>query len=386
MTIDVENVSQSGIVPGGSDAQGEGRRHRHQGRQDDAREGRAPPRPHPVRRARCGSTCPLQAAGAQDRPPGPARAHVRLLRPQRPRPAGLGRGPRTARQRPPRSPPPAPRPGRAREQGPGGQGRRGRRRRPPPQALAAGPATKAQAKADPADGDAEGGSSMSNLTLRRAKATGHAVWLQSTAQHMVAYGNYLRLREVRRRRARLHLLLRRQVHRGREDRRLRRRARTSASPDRSTPPAPATSPSTATSPAAAPPRSSPEAPAPRRPARPAATWSSGSPRGRTRCRSSRRRAPRAARITLKGHPRVRSATQGDMTADREIIADLEPKDKEKPDDEDKVRVVSRDGKPVAPREPGPSPTRRRTRTRRPSRPRATRCGSSTSRPSATSCS
>ena len=64
-------------------------------------------------------------------------------------------------------------------------------------AVAAGPATKADPKVDAEDDDAdadapEEGGSIANLTLRRAKATGHAVWFQSTAQHMVAYGNYLR--------------------------------------------------------------------------------------------------------------------------------------------------------------------------------------------------
>ena len=49
------------------------------------------------------------------------------------------------------------------------------------------------------------------------------------------------------------------------------------------------------------------------------------------------------KITLTGHPRVRSATQGDITALRTIVADLKPK-ANRP--EDAVEVVSADGQPA----------------------------------------
>lgn len=39
--------------------------------------------------------------------------------------------------------------------------------------------------------DAADGGPISDLTLRRAKATGHAVWLQSKVEHVVGYGNEL---------------------------------------------------------------------------------------------------------------------------------------------------------------------------------------------------
>ncbi len=69
----------------------------------------------------------------------------------------------------------------------------------PPQ----GPATPLLAEADPADVASPSGvpapaptpaleGPLTNLTLSRAKATGHAVWLQSVAQGVYGYGNELR--------------------------------------------------------------------------------------------------------------------------------------------------------------------------------------------------
>lgn len=52
---------------------------------------------------------------------------------------------------------------------------------------------KAQKKAAPAvDPDDEEAGPATNLALRRVKVTGHAVWLQSTSQHMRGYGNFLK--------------------------------------------------------------------------------------------------------------------------------------------------------------------------------------------------
>ena len=56
------------------------------------------------------------------------------------------------------------------------------------------------------------------------------------------------------------------------------------------------------------------------------------------------------KVTLTGHPRVRSATQGDISADKEIVADLVPRAPADP-----LKVVSADGRTVPARDASSAP-------------------------------
>lgn len=219
-------------------------------------------------------------------------------------------------------------------------------------AVAAGPATKGQPKADPADDAAEEqGGSVANLTLRRAKATGHAVWFQSGAQHMVAYGNYLRFEKFGVDEPdctyfygdKYTEVVQTNVYATGKDVGKPRSIETIRTKDITIyrypegGPAPsvvARGPGTQETRAAG--------------SDVIERFSSWQDEARivTPPGSDERR------VTLLGHPRVRNGTQDDMTADKEIIADLEPKEKAKDaTDKSKLLVVAKDGKPVPPRDP-----------------------------------
>ena len=139
------------------------------------RQGQDPP-PSPSRSTsaamgRCRSTYPSRDLPVKEGPPAPPAPDARPLHPQRGGPPGQARrAPRPARLRQPRP-----------DAGAGREAGQEAVQRGPPSEPAASPAERQRRQQDAARRRGTEGM-FGDLTLRRVKATGHAVWLQQPAE------------------------------------------------------------------------------------------------------------------------------------------------------------------------------------------------------------
>lgn len=208
-----------------------------------------------------------------------------------------------------------------------------------------GATTKDQPKAATSDDEEESGGAISNLSLHRAHATGHAVWLQSTSQNMRGVGNELRFQkfgadqpdQIYFRGDKQTEVVKTEFFTEGKDVGKAKSIDTLRTKDVTIY------------------RYPPGGPAPSMVARGPGTMETRAAGSNEVERFASWRdelkmvsvlGSEMRKITLTGHPRVRSTTQGDISADKEIIADLTPKAKDEP-----VKVVAADGRTIPVRDP-----------------------------------